>query len=113
RKMKRLAFKEFLSLIIFFLIAIASLFVIRPTYRHISQLLNSGVLSFFDMIEEKTGISVSYSSMSPSIFSGLSLKKIELRDAAGGDTILEIKTLCLIIIFFNCFLEIEKRHLKR
>lgn len=110
--MKRLAFKEFLSLIIFFLIAIASLFVIRPAYRQISLLLNSGVLSFFDMIEEKTGISVSYSSMSPSIFSGLSLKKIELRDASDGDTILEIKNAVLNYNIFQLLFGDRKKAFK-
>ena len=98
--MKRVSFKEFVSLSIFFLIAIASLFLIRPAYRQMSALLNSTVLFFCDRIEEKTGISVSYSSMSPSIFSGLSLKKIELRDASSDNTILEIKN---AVLRYNIF----------
>ena len=99
--MKKLSLKELFGLSVFFVLILVSVLVIHPVYRQTASVLDRYIQSFCRQLETSYGISVSYSSLSPSVFSGIHIKGIEIRDASGENRILEIRRTVLRYSFFR------------
>ncbi|MBQ0039595.1 MAG: translocation/assembly module TamB domain-containing protein [Treponema sp.] len=65
--------------------------VMRPVYMKVDQTVRQAEAKAVAMFEKRTGLSVSYKSLSPSILSGLIMKGIVLRDAQTGEEILNVR----------------------
>lgn len=89
--MKKLTFREFLALSIFLLVILFSGLAVYPLYSLVSKKLDSTVQTFCHSFTEKTGLSVSYQNLSPSIVTGLRIKNIILTDVSDGKRIIVIK----------------------
>ena len=69
--------------IFFLLISVAALFV-KPVYDRMNVRISRSVNSFSNMLVEKTGLTIRYSSFSPSILSSFYINDIELYDSYGN-----------------------------
>lgn len=76
---------------IFIFLAIAVLALIRPVYVRLYDELSKIEDIACRKLEEETGLSISYKSISPSILVGANIKKIAISDAASKKTVLSIK----------------------
>jgi hypothetical protein len=77
---------------IFFLIAcITAVLLIRPFYYRLSESLTEYEHHFSEIIREKTGLSVSYESLSPALLSSVKIKGISISDAVSGKQLLVIQ----------------------
>lgn len=90
--MKSRILKTSIGSIIFLLLLFAVIALIFPSYKKINSAVSAGISVMTSLIEEKTGIEISYQSLSPSILSGLSLKNIELKDAATKKQLVRINS---------------------
>ena len=63
----------------------------HPIYRQIDNAVRNAERQFVSALEKKTGLNISYKSLSPSILSGLNIKGIVLRDSGSGEEILSAK----------------------
>ena len=79
--MRRPILKEVIAVLIFFLVTISSSLMLRPVRSMLSGILEGQTKKVFYSFEEKTGLSVSYESLSPSVITGLRIKNIVLSDA--------------------------------
>ncbi|MCQ2241322.1 translocation/assembly module TamB domain-containing protein [Treponema sp.] len=89
--MKSRVIKTVLGIAIFLTIIAAAMVVVRPMYKRVDDTVRSLEAEFLGKFEDKTGLSVSYKSLSPSILSGIVLNGISLRDAETQEEILTIK----------------------
>ncbi len=94
-KKKRLPPKESIAVIIFSLIFCASLALARPFFSGLKSRLRLSVEDALLDVERATGLSVSYRTLSPSVFSGIRLKDISVRDSFDGEDVLDIKAVSL------------------
>ena len=76
---------------IFIFLAIAVLALIRPVYVRLYGELSRIEEIACKKLEEETGLSLSYKSLSPSILAGANMKKIAISDVASKKTVLTIK----------------------
>ena len=65
--------------------------MLRPVRSMLSGILEGQTKKVFHSFEEKTGLSVSYESLSPSVITGLRIKNIVLSDAADSSEIVRIE----------------------
>lgn len=78
--------------IFIFLIIIASMVVLmRPLYKLVDGKVRAMEEEALSLLHEKTGLTVSYASLSPSILSGIVLKGTVLRYGETGEEILTVK----------------------
>ena len=89
--MKKPSLKDFLAVSIFLLISFATIIIVGPAYRAVSKRIHGEFENALTSFEEKTGLRVSYKSLSPSVFTGLRIKNIILSDVSNGNRIVEIK----------------------
>lgn len=75
---------------IFILLIITVLAVIRPVYVRLFDIAQKTEATLMHRLEESTGLSVSYSSLSPAIFASIRINKIEFHDAQNKNKILGI-----------------------
>ena len=78
--MKSKVVKIGVSSILFFSMILAALALVRPAIRGFSQQLETYGKDFLAMVESKTGLQVSYDSLSPAILSVFRIKGIVVSD---------------------------------
>lgn len=88
--MKSRAVKTIVSIFTFLLILAVVFSVLRPVYSYINRTLRAAEQKYLGILEDRTGLSVSYRSLSPSILSGIRLRGISIKSAATGEEILSI-----------------------
>ncbi len=76
---------------VFILLVISVLALLRPFYVRLTDFLESEKEKFVSSLQETTGLSVSYNSMSPSILSAINIKGIEIFDLESGKKLMTIK----------------------
>ena len=86
--MKSRVFKTLSGIFIFLTIIASVVLVMRPFYRKVDEAIGIMEAKVLSAIEEKTGIIVSYESLSPTILSRLSIKGIVLKYADSQEEIL-------------------------
>ena len=89
--MKNKLFGVGLGSTIFIFLLIATLALVRPVYLRIEESLSSLEKNLTQMLEEKTGLSFSYQSLSPSVFIGVNVKNLTVCDAGTKNKVLSIK----------------------
>ncbi len=89
--MKNKLFGVGLGSTIFIFLLIATLALVRPVYLRIEESLSSLEKNLTEMLEEKTGLSFSYQSLSPSVFIGVNIKNLTVCDAGTKNKVLSIK----------------------
>jgi hypothetical protein len=82
-------------IMIFLTLFITSLLLIRPAYKTITQMISSRIDTFRTDLENKTGLTFSYSSMSPSILTVFSVKGIVLKSVSDQSDIMKIHSVVL------------------
>ena len=88
---------------IFILLIISVLAVIRPAYERLNLFLSREEFKYAVLFKEKTGLRFSYKSLSPSIFSFVNIRGIEVYDDSTGEKIVEIKRAVLSYKFSEFF----------
>ena len=83
--------KTGIGILIFLSIIATVIIVMHPIYRQIDNAVRNAERQFVSALEKKTGLKISYKSLSPSILSGLNIKGIVLRDSGSGEEILSAK----------------------
>ncbi|MCQ2610724.1 MAG: translocation/assembly module TamB [Treponema sp.] len=89
--MKIARVKAFVSILIFLALTTATYAVIRPVYQGLGKFVRTEIEMLNSTLENKFGLKASYSSMSPSILSGITLKGIEVIDTQSQKSVLEVK----------------------
>lgn len=89
--MKSRVFKNLSGIFIFLTIIASVVLVMRPFYRKVDEAIGIMEAKVLSAIEEKTGIIVSYESLSPTILSRLSIKGIVLKYADSQEEILTVR----------------------
>ena len=89
--MKKHLIKFNCGILIFSLIFVLCSALFFPFFKGISSKIHSAASYYCNFFEEKTGLSISYRSLSPSIFNGLRIRNIILADVQDGNSIIEIK----------------------
>lgn len=88
--MKRFSFKDNAQKIIFFLIIALTLGIVVPVYNGIFLKLKFNVDGYKNLLKEKTGLELSYQSMSPSLLTGIKLNQVSLVDSFTGKEVCAI-----------------------
>lgn len=83
--------KKSIGTFIFLALIIAVIALVQPVYHRLWVTLSAQEQRYADMIREKTGLSVSYKSLSPSILSSINMKGIVVTDASTGKKLLEVR----------------------
>ena len=78
--MRNLRYQYGIGSIIFLLMIFAAFMLIRPVYLEINNRLQDLKDYAFSYIEDKTGFSIDYESLSPSILSGIRISGIEVKE---------------------------------
>lgn len=81
---RRISAVSLISCCIFIFLMLIAILAGNPVYKKIKQEINASAEKFCLIIHEKTGLKISYSSLSPSILSTFYIKGIELSDDANG-----------------------------
>ena len=89
--MKSKIFGVSLGSSIFILLLIAVLALVRPVYVRVYEKLGEFEAELSEKLENETGLSLSYRSLSPSIFVGLNLKNIVVSEVETKDKILAVR----------------------
>lgn len=98
--MKSKVVKIGVSSILFFSMILAALALVRPTIRGFSQRLEAYRNEFLAMVESKTGLQVSYDSLSPAILSVFRIKGIVVCD---GETKIPVLSIRKATLSYNLF----------
>lgn len=100
---KKLPKKESVAILIFSLVFLASLLVLKPVFSRLDSRIKASMEKIFDSVEKSSGLSVSYSSLSPAVFSGVRARNIVLKDTAGssGREVLSVKSISLHYSFLS------------
>jgi hypothetical protein len=93
--MKRQIRLSFISILIFLSILASLLFIARPIIQEAKKQMQIIENHYILLVSEKTGIRISYESLSPSILSGLRLSSIGLYDKETEKQIAEIDSIKL------------------
>ena len=80
---------------IFILLILTASVVIRPAYRRLTGMIKSYADRAQTELKEKTGLSISYISLSPSILSAIRMKGIVVYDAATGKRMCTLRKVVL------------------
>lgn len=84
-----------IHIMIFLMLFLTSLLCIVPAYKSLTELLSGKVDEFRTQLEDRTGLTFSYSSMSPSILTVFSVKGIVLKSAADESDVIKIRKVVL------------------
>lgn len=93
-KMKQIL-RSSISVIVFFSLVIFTIAVTEPLYRHARETISSLEGKVVNMLEEKTGLSVTYESLSPSVLSKFYLKGVTFFDSETKEEFVHIKKISL------------------
>ena len=88
--MKSRVLKLALCITIFFSLIIASFALVRPIYIGLGRAMRSKISVLNDTLDKSFGINISYSSLSPSILTGINIRGIDLKDTETGETVMTI-----------------------
>ena len=88
--MKSRVLKLALCITIFFSLVIASFALVRPIYVGLGNAMRSKIVTLNDTLDKSFGINISYSSLSPSILTGISIRGIVFKDTQTGETVMTI-----------------------
>jgi len=81
---------------IIFLLLIAAVFsVMQPVYNGVNSVLHENEQKLLAVVKEKTGLGISYHSLSPSILTGIHLKGIEVFEDENDKTVLTVQNAVL------------------
>ncbi len=83
--------KTTVALLVFLLIFFTSLYFLRPAYREIDSRMRLAEERFLTEFSESTGLGLSYDSLSPSIFTGITIQNIRIYDYKTGEDILTVR----------------------
>lgn len=89
--MKSRFLKTSIAGIIFLTLVIGVIALIQPVYKNVLKFMNGEQNRIVRMINERTGLSISYESLSPSVFSGINIRGIMLQSPDKTKTFLEVK----------------------
>ena len=76
---------------IFILLLIAALALVRPVYLRLDEALSDLENLLTQKLEDETGLSLSYESLSPSLFVGVNFKNISIYEVSTKNKILQIR----------------------
>ncbi len=110
--MKSRVLKTSIGSTLFLLLIIIVLALVRPVYERLSASMSELETKLYDEVKQKTGLTLSYKSLSPSILSAINIKGIVLQDAVNGDVLLEIRRATLSYSFFDFFSSDKDKVLK-
>ena len=80
---------------IFLMLFLISLLCVSPVYKSLTEIISGRVNAFRTELENRTGLTFSYSSMSPSILTVFSIKGIVLKSAEDQSDIIKIRKVIL------------------
>lgn len=89
--MKSRILRTSVGALIFFLLIAAVFAFVQPIYRKTGDFLNTYVTKGRQFIEDNTGLTISYKSLSPSIITGVNLRGFTVSEKSTGKTILTVK----------------------
>lgn len=89
--MKSRFLKIGLCIVILVSLLALSFAMVRPVYIGLGNFMRSKLAVLNATLNENFGVNISYSSLSPSILTGIKLKGIEVKDSQTSETILTIK----------------------
>ena len=84
-----------LYILIFLTILLASFACVRPIYRALTENISHRAQTVRTMLENRTGLTFSYASLSPSILTVFNIKGIVLGSAADGKPLASIRRITL------------------
>ncbi len=93
--------KSIIGLLIFLIILLLSLHFLKPIYQEVDRRMKETEQKFLTEFSELTNLSISYSSMSPSILSGICINNIRIYDVSSGDVMLSIDKAVFRYNFIN------------
>ncbi|MBP5283962.1 MAG: translocation/assembly module TamB domain-containing protein [Treponema sp.] len=76
---------------VFLILTLLILLVLRPVYLRITEKLDLLAQEYTELLNETTGLKISYESLSPSIFTGINIRGINIHDAETGARLLQRK----------------------
>ena len=80
-----------IGIFIFLLLILAAFLTLGPIYRSMNRAIHLVEDKILTLVEEKTGLGISYEKLSPSIFSGVHLNGVVIYDKQSGDEILKVR----------------------
>lgn len=80
-----------MSVLIFLVLLLAAFLLVRPLFRTLKEATVSVEQKILGLVEEKTGLGISYRSLSPSILSNLRMNGVTVYDKTSGDPLLKIR----------------------
>ena len=83
--------KNSISIFIFLIIITGIFALLSPVYRFVTKTIRSYEKQFVATFVEKTGMGISYQSLSPSILSGIHIQGIEVYDIESKENIFTVK----------------------
>ena len=89
--MKKLSLITKISIAIFLIILTVALALSVPVFKRLEKIVDKYALKFTDQVNEATGLTFSYESISPSIFAYLGIKGIKISES-NGRVLSEIKS---------------------
>lgn len=88
---------------VFILLLVIALAVVQPVYMRAEKTFLQIEKTLVALFEEKTGLSLKYNALSPSILSSVKLKGVVLSDASTGKQIAEVSRLTVSYRFLDFF----------
>jgi len=82
-------------ILIFLIILLASFACVRPIYKALTENISHRAQTMRKVLEDTTGLTVSYASLSPSILTVFNIKGIVLSSAADGKELVSIRRITL------------------
>jgi hypothetical protein len=82
-------------IVIFLMLSLTFLLCVRPSYKLLTESITGRVNAFRSELENRTGLTFSYSSMSPSILTVFNIKGIVLSSSSDGTEIIRIRKIVL------------------
>ena len=93
--MKNFKKKDKFFIYIFLTVVLFSLLGTIPLYLKISDAIKSTIVKNIEELQEKTGLLISYDSISPSVLTGIKLNSVSFSDLESGKRIFEVNS-CLL-----------------
>jgi hypothetical protein len=93
--MKNPSVKTRFSILIFLIFSIITLLCVHPVYNRITTKISAQAEKMRQKLEQTTGLSVSYGSISPSILTGLQVKGIVLLNVQGNRPLVTVRKVVL------------------
>ena len=92
---KHQSIKDSFGILLFLFVLLVAIFSIVPIYKSVNNFVRNYVEKLCDELEDKTGLTVSYGNISPSVLTGVRIKRILLKDSSDDDVLVVIKSATL------------------